>query len=490
MVQSKWFADGHGSFDRADMLKFTRGFKDLTTLRFERFNDKVRAKQEAVQTSFYDDQATYILVVVYTGQESLADEPRRDLDDCLDEFNDTANEDARELLEAKILRQADVHGFITRGAQGEPIDLEVAVHQWGEVARPYAVYGQVSAADIADWWTKYYPRLVAPNIRMFLGTDTEVNIGLQNTLLHAPEHFWHFNIGITVICGEIRRSMIGGPGRETGIFKCSDVSIVNGAQTAGSIAAAFAKKPDVVGGARVPARFIAVGTSESADFGPAVTRATNTQNRITRQDFAALDPEQERIRSELAVEGITYNYKSSESSGRGENAFGFEEAVVALACAHHELGMSTQAKREVGKLWEDTSKAPYKALFNGGTSSAAVWRAVQIMRMVDTGLQEQAERLEGRDKGFAIHGNRFVAHHVFRCLSVSAVNGSGAPPTPSDVAVVVSKVVEGAIAAANQLHPGAYLAQLFKNQKKLIGIAELLRVSVVATIESMQPVNP
>lgn len=211
---------------------------------------------------------------------------------------------------------------------------------------------------------------------MFLGADTEVNIGLQSTLLHEPEHFWHFNNGITVICQGINRTLIGGPGRETGIFKCTDVSIVNGAQTAGSIAAAYNKNPDAVSSARVPVRFIAIGTSENTNFGPAVTRATNTQNRITRQDFAALDPVQERICSELAVEGITYNYKSGEPISRGDASLGFEEAVVALACAQKDLALSTQAKREVGKLWEDTSKPPYKLLFNPGTSSAAVWRAV------------------------------------------------------------------------------------------------------------------
>ena len=136
--------------------------------------------------------------------------------------------------------------------------------------------------------------------------------------------------------------------------------------------------------------------------------------------------------------------------------------------------MSTQAKREVGKLWEDTSKPPYRALFNPGTSSTTVWRAVQIMRMIDAGLQAQLAELEGRDKGFAVHGNRFIAHHVFRRLSVGAVNGSASMPESSCVGELVADVVTRATLVANQAHPGAYLAQLFKNQKKLLVIDKAL----------------
>ena len=468
VVQSKWFGDGHGSFDRADMLKFTKGFEDLTSIDFSRFNNKIAAKEPDVTAAFYDDQATYTLVAVYTGQEALAMEPRRDLQDCLDKYNDSLSDDARELLRTRILSQSDVHGFITSGAQGIAIDLDVMLHGWGEVTKPYAIYGQVSAVDVAKWWARFYQKKVAENIRTFLGTDTEVNVGLQNTLLNAPENFWHYNNGITVTCREIKRTVIGGPTKDAGLFRCLDVSIVNGAQTAGSIAAAYAKKPQAVEQARVPVRFIAVGTSENADFGLNVTRATNTQNRITRQDFAALDIEQERIASELLLEGVHYNFKSGEGAIRSPVSFGFEEAVVALACSHPDLNLSTQAKREVGKLWEDITKAPYRMLFNPSTTGNVVWRKVQIMRLIEIGIQGKMSNLDGREKGYAIHGNRFVAHKIFRSLSPSVLNASEPSPSASQIAMDVGTMVDRVSSAANQAHPGAYLAQLFKNHQKLI----------------------
>lgn len=207
LVQAKWHADGNGCFDRADMLKFTKGFDDLTNQDFARFNAKVQAKGVMIKEGLHDDKATYALVPIHTGAQDFSKEVQQDLDDCLDKYNETADPDASELLEARVLKQADVHALVARGTQGDPIDLEVALFQWGEASDPFAIYGQVAASDVAAWWKAHYPQIVSQNIRMFLGTDTEVNAGLQATLTTDPKHFWHFNNGITVICREVSPKM-------------------------------------------------------------------------------------------------------------------------------------------------------------------------------------------------------------------------------------------------------------------------------------------
>lgn len=473
IVQAKWFGDGHGSFDRADVLKLTTGFRDLVNLAFDRFNSKLRKHESAVKEAFYDANARYVIVPIYTGQEDFAVEPQRDLDDCLLEFNDSKDPDAEELLTARVLKQSDVYSLITRGVQGAPIDLDVLLYEWGEVQEPYAVYGQVAASDIAAWWNSNYPQIVAPNIRMFLGNETEVNIAIQNTLINEPEHFWHFNNGITVLCQSIKRKMIGGNTRSTGHFNVSGVSIVNGAQTAGSVSAAFAKRPDKVSLARVPVRFISIGEDSSDALSVTITRATNTQNRINRQDFVALDQEQQRIRDELRIDGVSYIYKSGDGSSRDASTFTIEEATVALACAYKDLSYSTQAKREIGKLWEDTSKAPYKALFNSGTSSSRIWIYVQVLRTIDAALSKAQAGLDGRDAGFAIHGNRFIAHEVFRRLPRVVLDADRLPQDiDRTVTQLVFNLLNNTVDSANKRYPQAYLAQLFKNQQKLAEISQ------------------
>ena len=72
----------------------------------------------------------------------------------------------------------------------------------------------------------------------------------------------------------------------------------------------------------------------------------------------ALDPEQHRLRTELKIDGVIYNFKTAEGTVRDQKTFDIEEATVALACASADLALSTLAKREIGRLWDDTSKAP------------------------------------------------------------------------------------------------------------------------------------
>lgn len=475
VVQSKWHQDGNGAFDRADMLKFTKGFDDLTQQDMPRFNPKLQAKAAMIKEGLHDDKARYVLVPIHTGGNDFAPGVQQVLDDCLNKYNDTADPEADELLEVRHLKQSDVHGLVARGTQGDPIDLEVALFQWGEASDPFSVYGQVAAGDVAAWWQKHYPQIVSQNIRMFLGADTEVNSGLQSTLLNDPKHFWHFNNGITAICREINPKMVGGKSKESGYFNCYDVRIVNGAQTAGSIAAAFDKKQDSVEQARVQVRFIAVGAAQGA-LGNEITKATNTQNRINPKDFVSLDSEQERLRTELIIEGVSYNYKSADGTVRDQKTTDIEEATVALACASAELSHSTQAKREIGRLWEDTSKAPYKALFNPSVSGQKLWHNVRILRLIDEAIEKKLTTMNGRDEGFLIHGNRFIAHAVFQRLPAAVVNGSA--PLPSsiaqDVQLTVDDVYNRLSTQANALHPQAYLAQLFKNQKKLSAIYKAL----------------
>src|SRR5208337_3140944 len=51
VVQAKWHGDGNGSFDRSDVLKFTKGFGDLANLDLLRFNAKVRAKEKMINAA-------------------------------------------------------------------------------------------------------------------------------------------------------------------------------------------------------------------------------------------------------------------------------------------------------------------------------------------------------------------------------------------------------------------------------------------------------
>jgi hypothetical protein len=462
LVQSKWDHDGRGSLQRGEVQKFLTGVKDLINARFSRFNPKVQAKEGDVRAALESAQTRFILVAAYTGQEPLALEPQRDFDDFVKEMNDPTD-----VLQLRVLRQGTLHAAIARGARGSPINLEVVLQNWGQVREPYrAFYGQVAAADVAAWWEAHHPRLFAPNLRMFLGM-TEVNQSLLDTLRTAPENFWYFNNGITALCGSIHKKPVGGSSRDTGVFECSDVSIVNGAQTVGSIAAAHATHPEQVARATVAVRFISL-EQVPAGFSPEVTRATNTQNRIERRDFVSLDPEQERLRTELQLDRVDYVYKSGEKPPQPDNGFDLAEATVALACSSPDVSFAVQAKREIGKLWEDISRAPYLALFNPSLSGRHLWYLVRVLRAIDEQLVAERGKRTGRDAMFAVHGNRLISYEVFKRLAVKSSGRSrGDLSLLQETAKSLTTAATDHVAtAANKAYPDSYLASLFKNLNK------------------------
>jgi hypothetical protein len=469
--QSKWRNDGTGSVDRGEMQKFLKGLRDLTNARWERFNAKIQAKAPDLETALNDASTRIVVVVAYTGQEPLSNEVDQDLQDVVSELNDPA-----ELVTTQVLRQANIYSAVAQGIQGSPIDLEVALYDWGQVREPYsAFYGQVSAADIARWYDRHQNQLFAPNIRMFLGS-TEVNTSIIDTLQGSPQDFWYFNNGVSALCRSIRKKPIGGNTRETGIFECHDLRIVNGAQTVGAIASAAQRSPDSVALARVAIRLVSLDACP-ADFDRKVTRYNNTQNRIDRRDFVALDIEQERIRGELQLEGVAYVYKSGETLTPNQNGFGLDEATVARACLQPDAALAVQAKREIGKLWEDITKAPYKILFNPSVNGPGVWRAVQIVRLVEAVLTQMRPNTQGRERLLTIHGNRFITHLAFQCLPKAILEAHQAidSPASSTIRSTTIGIFREISRLLDEHYPDAYLATLFKNAGKCQYIKDAFR---------------
>jgi hypothetical protein len=468
LVQTKWKHDGSGSVERGDALKFITGAKDLINAEFDRFNDKVKNRSAEILDAISFANTRIILLLAYTGQGSLGQDIERDFDDFLREMNDPSD-----VVELRVLKQVNLHGIVASGALGKPINFDVIMRDWGQIRDPFpSYYGRVSATDVADWMDKYHPRIFSLNIRSFLSA-TEINQGIVETLLTEPENFWYFNNGLTVLCETVKKKLIGGMTNDSGIFECTNVSIVNGAQTVGAIATACAKSPEKIAKATVMVRFISLENCPD-DFAARVTRTTNTQNRIESRDFISLDPEQERLRTELQLDGIEYVYKAGYNIRDTKNGFDLTEATVALACSHSESTYSVQAKGKISGLWEDVSKAPYKALFNSSVSSVKLWRLVQIYRAVENQLK--SERGQGKEAMLPVHGNRFLARQVFKNLPTTNLDDPRTDFTYvlSLVPEMTSLSVKITMDAINEKYPDSYLANLFKNREKCQKIEDLV----------------
>ena len=69
-----------------------------------------------------------------------------------------------------------------------------------------------------------------------------------------------------------------------------------------------------------------------------------------------------RLASEFLLDGLRYAYKSGDPPPESRVGCTIVDATVALACAA-DLALTVQAKREIGRLFEDIEGEPYTILF-------------------------------------------------------------------------------------------------------------------------------
>ena len=201
-----------------------------------------------------------------------------------------------------------------------------------------------------------------------------------------------------------------------------------------------------------------------------ITRLSNTQNRIENKDFAALDPEQDRLRTELMFAHYSYLYKSGDKITNLEKQISFDEAIVALACLNADISYTVIAKGNVGALSEDITKAPYKALINRSTNSYKLLNSVLYMRELEHYLQDKKEHVNNnRERLVCIHANRFILHFILmdkgndENFIMSVIDKDNIRNSViSFVDVLVAQITQ----FIDELFPDSYPANIFKNSTK------------------------
>lgn len=475
IVQSKWKKDGTGEPDNGDLRKFKDGVLDLINLELDKFNNKVNLKKQMIETALGEFDTKFDLVLIHTGSNTLSKHNQQVMDSILNELNDAGDGTSEDVVSFHHLNQAIIHSGLASGMDGEPIDLEIGLSQWGKIEEPHqGFFGIVAGEEVANWWMKKGKRLFAKNIRQMLGA-TEVNDEVKRTIEEQPENFWYYNNGVTIVAESIKKSMVGGNSRDIGSFKANNISIVNGAQTV-SVIGKYAQD----GGAnlnklRLPIRLISLeGAPE--DFGASVTKTNNRQNRIESRDFVSLDDEQIRLKKELSLEGIEYNIVRSESVKTSTAIIDLSEATIALACASEQVGLAVQAKREIGRFYDNLKKAPYKTIFNPQTNGIYLRNTVFALRKIDEIIGSMIANLpkkSGKEYGVLVHGNRMLAFLVFRTLAIQKIaNNFDFDINTIDWQKSTACMLEKLMLEIEENYKDKFLATLFKNASICKAISE------------------
>jgi AIPR protein len=421
LVQSKYIHEGKGEPILGDASKFKDGVIDFVRARFERFNDALQAKLSVIQHAMAGNyQVRFALA--YTGT-SLNDDRIQLFNDVEAAFNDIQQDRAR-FVRFGLL---DFHDELTARRAERTIDVEIELRNFGLIERPArAFYGTMRVRDLAALYQEHDHALVRANIRRYRGSS-RVNDEITKTLRNQAEHFVYFNNGVTLLCNQLTPVGATDPNRRTGRFRLTGVSIINGAQTAGTVA----REPLAHYDAN-PADVLVTciqATPDMDGFGDQVTEYRNSQNAVQLQDFIALDDNQENWRKTLRASGVNYIYKQSASdphtTGR---VFTAQEAANHLAAAYADRNHWTHSLLMLGaapqNLWdqrtdftgapvEDPDASVYRKLFPDSLTARKLWRTTQMGRLIQRPILDDASTLPPDEAALAIASANLVAHIVF-----------------------------------------------------------------------------
>jgi len=407
---------------QGEVLKTINGIKALQERRFDEFNETIRNRLDEIEAALDTAGVKIDLVLAFLG-DNLGQHAIDDLNALQAEMNRFSQRMSWEPAGLPV-----IYGWLVADQTPTAVNADVILENWGAITAPRkAVYGQITAAYLAQLVDMHGKALFERNIRHYLGS-VGVNTAIEETVRSRPDDFFYLNNGITAVAESIQQAA-GNNSRC--VFGLTNVSIVNGAQTAGAIATA-AMSSTLSSDAKLLITIIEIGTPVD-DIGLRITRARNHQNVVRGVDFAALDPNQERLRQELALAGITYYYRpSAEARMRRDDAFTLEEAAVALAClslpmltsvevqqlsthgqpVHNAVDYVVTAKKEIGRLWEQEG-AYYRCLFPITLSGVRICRCVRVYRFIDKILAdtERSEFSYSR-RMFFRHGRYFIMAFV------------------------------------------------------------------------------
>lgn len=475
LCQSKWTNNGNSTPKKSEIQSFIKGVKDLIELKFDKFNERVNLKKTEIINALKDPQFKILVVLIYTSNQPLPQESRNELQELIDENNDGYTD----IFRFETITIRELYLSLIQTSENTPINInEITLFNWGKHELPYeSIYGEIEAEKLAELWRHYGQSLLSKNLRRYKD-ESGVNDVIRVTLSKKPELFWYYNNGITVLCKGIGKGAIHGNNRSAGVFSFDNVSIVNGAQTIGSIGRAYKDFPEDIKNAKVHIRFINLKDAPD-NLEKDITKYNNTQNRIENKDFAALDPNQDRLKKELLLDKKLYVFRAGEKVPEKENGCTIEEATYALACSLGDLKVAVLAHTRIGQIWTNIDSFPYTAIFNTKTKALKLWRAVLINRIVKK-YADSLQLIDNSKHMISVHGDSLLLHKVFEVYGRHKLEHSDPQFIIDDkeISQITSDVLDAITKVVKQLYPRIYLNSLFKNGKKVQKISNSIDTSL------------
>jgi hypothetical protein len=240
----------------------------------------------------------------------------------------------------------------------------------GEEAGYKCYVGFLPGRVIAEMYARHSSRLVEQNVRMFLQARGSVNGGIQKTIKDEPGNFLAYNNGMSLTAKAIECSPVG-VGGQCLINKVTELQIVNGAQTSGSIFHARQKEHNLLSGIWVQFK-LTVPDDGMADplFYANISRFANSQNKVKVTDLSANHPFHQKV-EQLSRTIVTPN----RNDGASLSHWFYERARGAYLIEKGNLTTSAQRK-----AWERSNpKSQCFTKVDLGKSEVAAWGQPHIV---------------------------------------------------------------------------------------------------------------
>ncbi len=285
---------------------------------------------------------------------------------------------------------------------------------------------------LADIYKKYTStELFSANVRNFMGANNKdndkiINAGIQRSSKETPHDFFVFNNGITALVHDFN---IVTEESQKYLKSIKGISIVNGAQTTGSLGTL--KKEVKLDEIEIGIRFI---KCENKKLIEEITRYNNSQNKVIQSDFRANDPIQKRLRQEFS------KHKSGNYDGglRGVPCANKKLKIDAHTAAQALMawhGSPYDSYHNKMKIWEDDNL--YQKVFNPSITARHVIFIYTLLEACNI-LQEELKnkdrksKIKEHEKNFLSflneRGSSFlIIHAIRRIIEVIIENSIKSP---------------------------------------------------------------
>jgi hypothetical protein len=237
--------------------------------------------------------------------------------------------------------------------------------------------GFVNGRWLHDLYREYGVDLFSANYRGFMGMSRKkkINNAIRATAENTPNDFFVYNNGISILTTEVSedKKTLGG------------ISIINGAQTTGSISSANDLEP--LKKIAVLCKIIVCKDQEKVKK---IVEYNNTQNYITTWDHYSNSPEQKLLEQEFKKFGHSYSLKRGFDSASAE--IGIEMVAQPLVALH---GDYVSANR--GKNYVFETKTVYDNAFHE-TKAQHLLLALAVSKSVETVKKELNDKVALTDR--------------------------------------------------------------------------------------------